>query len=447
MIIDLTKGNINFHIFRMAAPMTLGIFAIMTMNTADTYFVSKLGVNELATMGFIAPVVLVLFAITWGVASGAASVISRKLGGGCIEDAKLYVTHAVLLAFTVGVVFALSGYFTTDILFPLMGAEEKLLPYLHEYMDIWYWGCSLVVVQMVGNSMIRSFGNSSFPSIMMISMAIINLVLDPIMIFGLLGMPAMGLKGAAVATVISYVAVFCIAIFVMMSQLQIISYKHVNHHIFRHWRKILNIGLPAITSNLIVPVAFMITVKLVSQFGSEAVAGLAVASRVESLAFIFLYAVSSVVTPIIGQNWGAKLYPRVRNAIYTFFKLSFIWGTLIAVLMWLFADKIIIIFSDNKSVFSSAILYLHIVPISYAFFAINTIVSSFANATANPRQALMFTVLRLIVIYVPLAYMLSFFWGMAGVYLATTISNFVISIITFFWCLKEISTKENKLLA
>ncbi len=433
MITNLTSGRIKSHITRMAVPMVVGIFAVMVMNTVDTYFVSKLGVNELATMGYVVPVILVLFAITWGVATGASSIISRKLGSNSIDNAKSYVTYTILLAFIIGLIFAICGYLTIDFLFPVMGAEQKLLLYLHEYMDIWYLGCFFVVIQMVGNSMIRSFGNSRFPSILMIIMSVINLVLDPILIFGFWIIPAMGLKGAAIATIISYIIVFCISIYVMYFKMRIISYKYINFKIFNYWKNIFKIALPTIISNLTVPLSFMITIKLVSNYGTVAVGGLTIASRLESLAFIFLHAVSSVVTPIIGQNWGGELYDRVKKAMYIFFKFAFIWGITVTTILWLFASDITAWFSNDKAVISSAKLYLYIIPITYAFLAVNVIICGFANAVGKPKFALIFTLFRLFIIYIPLAYIFSNIFNLAGIYFAIAMSNVVVTIFSFRW--------------
>ena len=145
--------------------MAIGILAIMSMYLVDTYFLGQIGSTPLAAMGFIFPVINILNSIAFGIGAGASSVIARAIGSRDTHKVKSYATQAILLALLIALLFAGIGRITIEPLFRLLGAPNDLIPIIADYMNIWYLGCFLVVVPMVGNSAIRAAGNSLVPSL------------------------------------------------------------------------------------------------------------------------------------------------------------------------------------------------------------------------------------------------------------------------------------------
>ncbi len=433
MKVDLTEGSVKGHLVRMAVPMGWGIFSAIGMNIIDTYFVGQLGTKQLAAMGFTFPFVLFLYSLAWGVASGASSVISRSLGAKNSAGANNYATQALIMALTVAIIFAIAGLATTDIIFPLLGAKADLMPYIHDYIDIWYTGCFMVVVPMVGNSMMRAAGNTKFPSYMMITGAVVNLILSPIMIFGLFGFPRMELEGAALSTVISYAVIFISVLYLLSKKMQMIAWSHCFDRIWQHWRAILHVGIPAMGNNLIGPISVMITTWMVAKYGSEVVAGYGVATRIEALFFVIMYAVTSVMSSIVGQNWGAGRIDRVKEVLTTAYKFSFFWGIVVAILLWFIAEPIISLFDKNTAVIEAAAFYLHIIPITYAFLGLVFVTVNSANGMGTPRPAIIMTFSRLVMIYLPLAFFLDYLWPLQGIYIATALSNIIVGIAALLW--------------
>ncbi len=430
---DLTLGDERSHLLRLAAPMVWGILAIMSMNLADTFFVGQLGTDELAAMGFTFPVVSVLFSIAFGVGIGASSVIARAIGSKQGTLVRSYTSHSILIALLVAIAFAAAGLASIEPVFTLLGAPPRLLPLIEQYMAVWYLGCFLIVVPVVGNSAIRAAGDSRLPSYVMVTIAVVNAILDPLLIFGWFGLPRLELQGAALATVIAYSASFAVALYVLGRKLGFLCWAGCRTQAAASWRAILRIALPATGTNLIAPLSVAITTWLVAGFGAAAVAGFGVASRIESMCLIVLFALSAVMGPFVGQNWGAGRLERINRAVSIAHRFSYAWGALIAVLLWLTARPLAGAFSDDPSVIDAATRYLHILPISFTLLGVVMIASSVANGMGAPLPALIMTFMRLFVVYLPAAWLLAAWWRLDGIYYAAAFANVAVGAGALAW--------------
>ncbi len=191
------------HLIALTVPMIWGVLAIMSFNLVDTWFVAQLGADRLAAMSFTFPVVMVLVSLGIGLMAGTSSVLARVIGEGDHSRVRRLTTDALVLAFVLSALFTVLGLLTIDPLFRRLGVTEALLPLVREYMTIWYAGFFCFLVPMVGLGAIRATGDAKFQSRTMMAAALVNLVLDPLLIFGLLGFPRLELAGAALATVLS----------------------------------------------------------------------------------------------------------------------------------------------------------------------------------------------------------------------------------------------------
>lgn len=430
---DLTVGDEKQILISQSIPMLWGLFAVMSVTLADTYYLGLLGTHALAAMGFIFPVVMFMNSLAFGIGIGASSVIARAIGSKQEDWVRNYSTQSIVLALIIAILFAILGLLTVDPLFKLLGAPNELLPYIHDYIDIWYWGCFLVVVPMVGNAGIRAAGNTKLPSYIMMSIALINLILAPVLIFGLLGFPRLELKGAALAGIIAYLVALLSALYVLYFKLHFISFKALTTNVWQSWKEILRIAIPATGTNLITPISTGLITGLVAAYGSEAVAGFSVASRIEMFGLMLVMALSSTLAPFAGQNWGAKKVERLQRALNLSF--YFVWGLglVMAVIFWLAATPITHLFTTHAAAVQASVTYLHIVPITYALLSTVMIVSSVANGIGQPFPALIMTVARLLVIYLPLAWLLAKLWALNGIYLATAIANVVVGLGAWYW--------------
>ncbi|MFT6908077.1 MAG: putative MATE family efflux protein [Oleiphilaceae bacterium] len=410
-----------------------GILSIMSMNIVDTFYIAQLGTEPLAAMSFTMPVISVLLSLAFGIGIGASSVISRAIGSKQHILVQAYTSNALIIALVIAVFFAVAGYIWMDELFTQLGAPLYLMPSIHEFMDIWFLGSFVVVIPMVGNSAIRAAGNTKLPSLVMLSISIVNLILDPILIFGLLGFPELGLRGAAIATVVSYAFALIIGLYLLIYKFNFINIHACYSRFFESWRAILRIAIPATGTNLIAPLSVAITTWFVAKHSPEAVAGFGVASRIESLFLVMIMGLSSIMGPFVGQNWGAKNYQRIFSAVDISLKFTLYWGVITATILWLFADNLTGLFSDDPLVIHSASHYLMILPFSYLFLGFIMVVSSAANGMGNPIPSLVMSFLRLVGLYLPFIFILLEFMDISGIYLAAALANIFVGLGAFAW--------------
>jgi putative MATE family efflux protein len=412
----------------MSIPMVWGILSIMSMNLVDTLYVGQLGTAPLAAMGFTIPIVSILLGLAFGIGIGSSSLISRAIGAKETQSVQLYATQSIFIGVVIASSFAFIGYHNITPIFKLLGAPDELLPLIHEFMDVWFLGSFIVVIPMVGNSALRAAGNTTVPGVIMIIVAIINIILDPILIFGYFGFPALGLEGAAIATVVSYSVALVVDVYLLTFKLNFLSLKACKGQVLRSWRAILRLALPAIGTNLIAPLSVAFATWLVASFGAAAVAGFGVASRIESLCLVVIMAISSIMGPFAGQNWGANKRMRVAQALQLSYKFSAAFCFLTALILALFGREISSLFASEAEVIQSSSDYLLWVPGSYFFLAVIMLASSSYNGIGKPLPSLVMSFMRLIGVFLPLAFLFSHLWDLNGVYAATALSNIIVGI-------------------
>lgn len=406
--------------------MAVGIVAAMSVALIDTYFLGLLGTNELAAISFTFPVVFAITSLSIGLGAGTASVVSREIGRGDLERTKRTATDSLVLAVILVAIVALIGWLTAEPLFRLLGADPAVLDLTVAYMRIWYIGMPFLVVPMVANNIIRANGDAIVPSAIMVAVSVINAALDPFLIFGWWGLPAMGIEGAAWASVIARAVTMVVAVGVVVFREKLVDLSVPEWSVLvESWRRILLVGVPAALGNAVNPVGIAVVTAIIATFGTEAVAGFGVATRVEAFASIPMLALSAAIGPIAGQNWGSGHQDRVREAVRDAFIFCAVWSVGAAALMFLLAEPIAAIFSSDDAVLDVAARYLAIVPISLGGYGIVTIAAGAYNALGKPLTGLSYYLVRTAMLYVPLAWIASLFVPSWGVFVAIALSNVV----------------------
>lgn len=440
--IDLLKDPVASTLKRMTIPMIYGMILLMTFNLVDTFFVGLLGTKPLAAISFTFPITFTVISLTIGLGIGTSAVIAKALGKGDDDSAKDSGTSALIMTAIVVGILSFIGFLYTDEIFTLLGASPELLPLIHQYMDIWYISSICLIGPMIGNSILRASGDTKTPSKIMGGAGLINAVLDPILIFGVGPIPAMGVQGAAIATVISWV---CGLIFV----LYIIGYKrgliHTSLLSFKQFvassKGILHIGLPAAGANMLTPIAAAILTAIVARYGESAVAAFGVGSRIESIACLVVLAMSMTLPPFISQNLGAGNMNRVEQAYKSSAKFVVFWQMLIYVILILFSSYIADAFSKEQQVADIIQLFILILPLGYGLQGIIILTNSSFNALHKPMMALILSIVRLFVCYIPLAYLGSIFYGIEGFFAGALLGNIVMAAISYRLFSKQFDVK------
>ena len=309
-------------------------------------------------------------------------------------------------------------------LFTLMGATQEQLPYILTYMNVWWFGAVFLVTNMVGNSALRARGDTKTPALVMAGSSILNMLLDPLLIFGWGPIPAMGIKGAAMASVIAWACVFFIVVYVLYSRYQlIIIMKPVVSRIFGHWLKVMKIGLPAALSNMMTPLAGGILTAMVAQHGAEAVAAFGVGNRLESLSLLACLALSMTLPPFVSQNFGAGQIHRVIAAYQGAIKFALMWQFVVFVVLWVFRDSIADLFAASDLIKTPLLMWLGIVPLGFGMQAVIFLSASTFNALHQPMRAMRISILRLFVFFIPMAWIANQIWGLQGMFVAFVLAN------------------------
>ena len=288
----------------MMVPIMFGMIAIVVNNLAGAFFVARIS-EQLAAISFTFPIAFMVSALSIGLGVGTSSVVSRLFGGGNREDIRRVTLHAMLLGLAMGVVVLGIGLATIDPVFRLLGADETTLPLIHRYMRIYYWGGIFLVVPMVANSVLRASGDAKRPAMIMTAAALFNIIIDPILIFGLFGFPRMELEGAALGGVISNTGSVCVDVLRDRPGKPGGPEAPAFGLLADSWRRILHVGIPSATSSLVAPITTAFITWQIAGYGQSAVAGFGVASRLEGLTMMALMALSAGMTPFVGQNYGA----------------------------------------------------------------------------------------------------------------------------------------------
>lgn len=430
----LTQGSVSRQLYALAFPMVWGLLATMSFNVVDTFFVAQLGNRPLAAMSFTFPVAMVLTSIGIGLGAGTSSAVSRGIGEGNAQRARRLATDAVSLTLLIAVSVCLLGWYYMDPMFRLLGAPEDLLPLIRDYMTLWYLSAPCLLVPMVALASLRAMGLSRVQGWLMGCAAIFNAALDPLLIFGLWGFPALGLEGAALATLVSRILMMLVALYILAIRVQLLVSPFAGWaSLWRSWSHIVHVAAPAAATNVVVPLASTVVLMMVAAYGPDAVAGLGVAIRIEPLMLIVFYALSGVIGPFFGQNLGAGKLSRLREAkrVLVIFCLGF--GLVLMLLLMIFARALVGLFSDDAEVIRVAVLYLTIVPLSYGAYGIVMSVNAAFNGLGRPWPATVISVCRVLVVYLPLALSLQFFWQVAGLFVASALANILVAVIAIVW--------------
>ncbi|PWE17275.1 MATE family efflux transporter [Marinicauda salina] len=434
---DLTQGPVFGHILRLVVPMSFGIVAMMAVGVVDAYWVGKLGTAEQAAVQFVFPVSMAVMSISIGLGAGAVSVVSRAAGRGDHGRTARLATDAIALAFIVVLATSILGIAVIDPLFTMLGATEAMMPHVRDFMTIWFAGIVFIVGPMIASNLLRALGDAIIPSAIMILAAVLNMGLDPLMIFGWGPVPALGVQGAAAATLISNLVVFVISMAILVFREKLIDLTWPGwDELFWNWREIARVGLPASGSNMINPISMSIAFAAMARFGEAAVGGLGVAMRVEAFAIIPLFALSASIGPVAGQNGGAGHTDRVREAFARSFMFCAGWSLALAVVLFFLGGWLSGLFLPSAEGRAVAAFYWTIVPFTVMGYGIAMAASAGFNGLGRPIYGIAINIFRGFVLMAPLTWVIGSALGSDGVVYGIAAANLITAVLAVLFVLR-----------
>jgi putative MATE family efflux protein len=429
---DLTQGSVTGSLFRLTAPMMLGVSSNILVSMLEIGFIGRLGTEPVAAITFTFPLVMMLNSVALGIGIGTSSVIARGIGSGQRGESQRLGTHSVMLVALSMAVLSFVGWLTIDPVFRALGASDDVLVLIRSYLNVYYPSVILFTLTMVAGNIMRANGSATVPGLVMTVGALIHLALDPFLIFGWFGFPRLELAGAAWAMAISRILTAGALVY-FVTRGEMLALRNVAHGFLRSCRSILHVGLPAMLTQLIGPVSSAVIVRLLAGHGEVVVAAYGVAIRVEAVAVMLLFALSGSIGPFIGQNWGANRPERVREGLNATYLFCLIWGVVAAVPMLLFGSNIASWVDETHAVVETAAFYLAVVPWSYGFWGLLMMSSASFNALGKPLPSTVLSFARMFLLYIPLALVLNAWFDYRGIFVAVGISNFIMGGMAFLW--------------
>ncbi|UJF21957.1 MATE family efflux transporter [Shewanella sp. OMA3-2] len=433
----LLSAPIGRVLFNMTLPNLIGILTILGGSLVDIYFISQLGTEALAAVSFTFPVTLVIASIGIGIGAGVSTNLGRFIGSGHAEQAKAFLFDTLVLTAVIIILLCLMGGFLIGPLFSLLGANNHSMPYIYDYMMWWYLGAPALVLLMVGNQALRATGDTRSPAKIMMLAAIVNLVLDPLLIFGLGPFPRLEVQGAAIATALSWMIALLLAGRLLIFKRKLLHRANlVRSRMVANWRALAHIARPAALMNLINPIANGILMAMIARIDHAGVAAFGAGMRLESVLLLVVMALSSSLMPFIAQNLGAGQHVRAKAALLKSLQFILVFQTLLYIPMYFFAYPIAQQFSNDPVVIDWLTFYIIALPAAYGPLGIVIIFATSLNAYHRPMSSLVINLCRLMLLMLPLAALGSYIGGVKGLMLALPITNTLMGIACYILATK-----------
>ncbi len=434
---EFTSGSINRAIFLLSIPMIAEMVMESLFAVIDVFFVSQVSVNAVATVGLTESVLMIIYSVAIGLSIATTAVVARRIGEKDFKRAADAGFQSIFLAVMLSVVLGVAGYFGAEHVLRLMGGEEELIQEGVGYTRVMFAGNMSIMLLFLINAIFRGAGDAS---IAMRSLWIangLNIILDPILIFGWGPFPEMGVAGAAVATTIGRSCGVLYQSYFLFNGKSLIKIGWSNVVIrMKTLLELIRISFGGMGQFLIESASWIFLVRVMSLFGAEALAGYTIAFRVIVFTILPSWGLSNAAATLVGQNLGAGEPQRAESSVWRTALFNMIFLGLVSVVFYLAAKPIIGIFTQEAAVMDIGVSALHIICFGYVFFAYGMVISQAFNGAGDTKTPLIVNFFVFWVIQIPLAYWLAVMldWQAEGVFFTIALCHSlqaVISIILF----------------
>ena len=441
---DYTKISLKRAIFLLAVPMILELVMESLFAVVDIYFVGKLGSSAVATVGLTETYLFLLYSIAMGLAMAVTAIVARRVGENRKVDAGNAAIQAIFLAVLCSVPFSLAGIFYSKELLALMGADEWSINNGYGYTQWMLGGNAVIFLLFVINAIFRGAGDAAIAMRVLWIANIINMALDPILIFGLGPIPAMGIEGAAIATNIGRAVGVAIQLLTLFK-----GGKHIRASLSQlHWdaKVVLNIvktSLGGVGQMIVSMTSWIFLMRILADVGSDAVAGATIALRIMIFSIMPAWGLSNAATTLVGQNLGAGNPDRAESSVWRigFYNMIFLIG--VAVIFFFYNESLMGLFTGDQQVIAIGAEWLRI--LSYSFFVYGwwMVSASAFNGAGDTRTPTKINLVFFWLIQIPLCYLLAihFRWAESGVFWGVFFSETSVGLFTL-WLFSRGSWKK-----
>ena len=444
---DFTEGKLSRAILLLSIPAVLEMVMESVFVIVDIYFVSKLGADAVATVGITESMVTVIYAIAIGLGTATTSLVSRRIGEKKPDLASRSAVQAILAGLAVSLIIGIPGALYSEKLLDMMGASESIIENMSGYTRIMLGGNVVIMLLFIINAIFRSAGDAAVAMKVLWIGNIINIILDPCLIFGLGPFPQMGVTGAAIATSIGRGTAVLFQFYLLFFGRKRIrlTAKHLVVD-FRIMLKLFRLSVGSIGQNLIGTTSWIALVRIISMFGSEVVAGYTIAIRIIGFTILPSWGISNASATLVGQNLGAKKPDRAERAVWVTGWVNMILLGTIGTILVLFPEPFIRLFIESDNVIRTGTLGLRIISIGFIAYGLGMVLVNSFNGAGDTATPLKINIIAFWFVEIPLAWLLAIKAGFneEGVFIAIVVAESLMTLIAWLvfrrgkWKLKEV---------
>ncbi len=411
-------------LIRLSLPSIAGTITVSLYNIVDTFWVAKLGHEAIAALTIVFPYQILFFAAGGGTGIGIGALVSRRFGENNPEAANHVAGQIFFLSVFWGILFTIAATFFSESILTAFGATPDIMEYSTQYLVITSYGATPMIFALVLSNLIRGSGDAVKPMVIMITASVINLILDPFMILGIGPFPEMGIRGAALATIIaqSCGALFGLYYFIAHKTAFRIKASHLLPSI-PILRDIYRVGAPTSVMELTESLAFVLFNKVVSAYGSIAIAAVGLAIRISDLAFMPIIGVSNGLLPIVGFNFGARNFKRLWRAVKLASVGIALFLAVATVFIEIFTPQLISIFNDEAELLEVAVPSMRIILSTIMLIGPEIMFVTAFQGLSRGTTALILSLVRQFILFVPILFLFAHLFGMYGVWYSLPTSD------------------------
>jgi putative MATE family efflux protein len=424
----MTRTPIPRLIFTLAVPTIMSMLISAIYNTADTFFVSRLGTSASGAVGIVFSLMAIFQAIGFTLGNGAGSLISRKLGARDIVTAGRYASTSFFAAIGVGSVFCVLGLLFIDKLMLALGSTPTILPFSRSYARYILLGAPIMCTSFVMNNILRSEGRAAFAMVGLVSGGVLNIILDPIFIFSM----GLGISGAAIATLISQCVSFCLlySFFHRRKSVMHISVSNISK-IARDYVQILSLGCPSLCRQGLASIATVALNVSAAAYGDAAVAAMSIVGRIFMFILSMILGIGQGFVPVAGYNYGAKKYIRVKQAYWFTVKAGLCVSGLMALAGMIFAPNLMAVFLKDRDAIRIGTVAIRMQCVALLLHPMFVYTNMLMQATGHAISSTFLACNRQGIYFLPLIMTLPDMFGLTGIQMTQPVAD----ILSFFTCL------------
>ena len=430
---DFTTGSIDKAIFLLAVPMVLEMVLESVFALVDIFFVNKIGSEASATVGLTEAALTILYSVAWGLAMGIMALVARRTGEKNFAGAADVAAQGIIIAILFSIVISIIGFIFPKEILSFMGGSPKLVQQNYRFTQIMLTGNIVIMLLFVNNAIFRGAGDASIAMRTLLIANAINIILDPLFIFGVGPFPKMGVLGAAVATTIGRSAGVLYQFYHLFNGKEIIklAQKHFKINIVII-RSIINTSLGGMFQFIIGSCSWIFLAKIIAESGDSITSGYITAIRICIFTILPAWGLANAAATLVGQNLGAGKPERAEKSVWRSALLSFIFFAFVAVIFYFFGEILMRFFTTDEVAVKAGTLCLHILAIGYIFFAYGMTVTQAFNGAGDTKTPTIINLFVFWMLQIPLAYFLAKYlkMGPTGVYIAIGIAETVLAIVS-----------------